>query len=185
MYYLYTWNSIKEKSPKFEGYLEELMRARKVFNLSGARDDNDFIRLIEESLAPLMVIKDWENKYVIDIGSGAGFPGIPLAIMEEEARFLLLDSSYKRTTFLKLVKLKLRLDNVEVVYGDASRLASDDNYRERFDIAITRGLGKNDLGRKVAMSFLKRGGRYLTFKNEGPGYPIKPGLVILEEMRDD
>lgn len=184
MCYLYIWSSIREKNPKFEGYLEELMKARRVFNLSGAKGKEDFIKLIEESLAPLIVIEDWMDKYVIDIGSGAGFPGIPLAIVKDEARFFLLDSSYKRTAFLNLVKSRLKLDNVEVIYGDACSLAIDDNYRERFDIAVTRGLGGENLARRLAMSFLKKGGRYLTFRNEGPGYFIRPGLVILEEIKD-
>ncbi|MBC7320771.1 class I SAM-dependent methyltransferase, partial [bacterium] len=77
-------------------YLEELLKARKSFNLSGARQREEFIKLIEESLAPLLVIDDWKNKKVIDIGSGAGFPGVPLSIVREDANFLLVDISVKR-----------------------------------------------------------------------------------------
>jgi len=184
MSYLYTWSFIREKSPKFEIYLEELIRARKVFNLSGAREMEDFMKLIEESLAPLLVIEDWRDKYVIDIGSGAGFPGIPLAIMKEEAKFLLLDSSSKRTTFLNLVKVRLKLDNVDILCGDARRLSANPDYIERFDIALSRGLGREDFVRELAIPFLKKGGKFLIFKNEGPGYFIRPGLVILEEIKD-
>lgn len=184
MSYLYTWNFIREKSPKFEAYLEELIRARKVFNLSGAKGREDFIKLIEESLAPLLVIEDWRDKSIIDIGSGAGFPGIPLAIMREDARFLLLDNSSKRTMFLSLVKAELKLDNVDILCGDARRLGSEPIYKERFDIAICRGLGRGDFIRELTMPFLKRGGKFLLFNSEGPGYFIRPGLVISEEIKD-
>jgi len=183
MSYLYTWNYIRERYPKLEMYLEELLKARKAFNLSGARSREEFIKLIEESLAPLLVIDDWRDKRVIDIGSGAGFPGIPLAIVQEDAYFLLVDVSVKKTAFLSLIKSKLGLSNVEVLCGDARLLKNHPNYTNAFDIAVSRGVGEIEYLRDMIFPLLKSGGRMLIFKSEGTGYKIKPGLVLLEERK--
>lgn len=164
-------------------YLEELLKARKSFNLSGARRKEEFIKLIEESLAPLLIIDDWHDKKVIDVGSGAGFPGIPLAIVQEDASFLLVDISIKRTAFLNLVKTKLQLKNIEVLCADANNLKEDVRFIGTFDIALSRGVGETDYLRSIILPLLKIGGRMILFKSEGVGYKIKPGLVLLEEVR--
>ncbi|MCX7795899.1 MAG: 16S rRNA (guanine(527)-N(7))-methyltransferase RsmG [bacterium] len=183
MSYLYTWSCISEKYPKLNMYLEELLKARKSFNLSGARKREEFIKLIEESLAPLLVIDDWKNKNVIDVGSGAGFPGIPLAIAQEDANFLLVDISVKKTAFLNLVKTKLQLKNVEILCTDAYALKGESRFIEAFDIALSRGVGETDYLRSIIFPLLKIGGRMLLFKSEGVGHKIKPGLVLLEEKK--
>lgn len=183
MSYLYTWNFIREKHPKLEMYLEELLKARKSFNLSGAREKGEFIKLIEESLAPLLIVDDWKGKRIIDIGSGAGFPGIPLAIVQEDANFLLVDISVKRTAFLNLAKSKLQLNNVEVLCIDANKLREDSRFIGAFDMAISRGVGEVDYLRSIILPLLKIGGTMILFKSEGEGYKIKPGLVLLEEKK--
>ncbi len=164
-------------------YLEELLKARKAFSLSGARSREEFIKLIEESLAPLLIINDWSGRRVIDIGSGAGFPGIPLAIAQEDAYFLLVDVSVKKTAFLNLIKSKLGLSNVEVLCRDARLLKDDPNYTNAFDIAVSRGVGEIEYLKEMIFPLLKSGGRMLIFKSEGAGYKIKPGLVLLEERK--
>lgn len=164
-------------------YLEELLKARKSFNLSGARERGEFIKLIEESLAPLLVIDDWKDKRVIDVGSGAGFPGIPLSIVREDANFLLVDISVRRTAFLNLVKSRLQLKNVEVLCIDANMLREDPRFVGTFDIALSRGVGEVDYLKSIIFPLLKIGGRMLLFKSEGTGHKIKPGLVLLEEKR--
>jgi len=183
MSYLYTWNFIREKHPKLEMYLEELLKARRSFSLSGAREKEEFIKLIEESLAPLLIVDDWKGKRIIDVGSGAGFPGIPLAIVREDANFLLVDVSVKRTAFLNLVKSKLQLNNVEVLCIDASKLREDPRFTGVFDIALSRGVGEADYLRSIIFPLLKIGGTMIIFKSEGEGYKVKPGLVLLEERK--
>ncbi|MBC7321300.1 class I SAM-dependent methyltransferase, partial [bacterium] len=134
-------------------------------------------------LAPLLVIDDWKNKKVIDIGSGAGFPGVPLSIVREDANFLLVDISVKRIAFLNLVKSKLQLKNVEVLCIDANTLKEDTRFIGAFDIALSRGVGETNYLKSVIFHLLKIGGRMLLFKSEGVGHKIKPGLILLEEKR--
>ncbi len=164
-------------------YLEELLNARKSFSLSGAREREDFIKLIEESLAPLLIINDWKGKRIIDIGSGAGFPGIPLAIVQEDANFLLVDISVKRTAFLNLVRSKLQLSNVEVLCMDANKLKDVQRFIGAFDIALSRGVGEIDYLRSIIFPLLKTGGTMILFKSKGEGYRVKPGLVLLKEEK--
>ncbi|HOP55236.1 MAG TPA: 16S rRNA (guanine(527)-N(7))-methyltransferase RsmG [bacterium] len=183
MSYLYTWSYIRERYPKLEMYLEELLKARKIFNLSGARNRDEFIKLIEESLAPLLIIKDWGDKNILDVGSGAGFPGIPLAIAEEDANFYLIDLSQKRCAFLNLVKSKLCLNNVDVFCGDIKDLKNNPQFIEAFDMVLSGAVSDMDYLKPMVFPLLKRGGSIVVFGKEGQGHFIKPGLVLLKEEK--
>lgn len=165
-------------------YLEELIKARKRFNLSGARNRDEFIKLIEESLAPLTIINAWENSEVLDVGSGADFPGIPLAIVKEGARFYLLDISQKRCAFLNLIKFKLNLNNVDVICEDVKMLKDNPVYHERFDMILSRAVGDMNYLKPIVFPLLKRGGNLIIFGKEGQGYHVKPGLVLVREEKD-
>lgn len=166
-------------------YVEELIRARKRFNISGARNREEFIKLIEESLAPLLIVDTWEDKVVLDVGSGAGFPGIPLAIVKGEAKFYLLDISQNRCAFLNLIKFKLNLNNVDVICEDVEVLKDNPAYHERFDMILSRAVGGINYLKPIVFPLLKRGGCLIIFAKEGQGYPVKSGLVLVREEKDE
>lgn len=165
-------------------YLEELLKARKSFNLSGAKNREEFIKLIEESLSPLLIIEDWKDKKVLDVGSGAGFPGIPLAIAKSNASFYLIDISQKRCAFLNLVRSKLQLNNVNVICSDVRDLKNNLQFLETFDIILSRAVGDIDYLKPIVFPLLKKGGSIIVFAKEGQGYPIKPGLALIKEEKD-
>lgn len=165
-------------------YLEELIKARRRFNLSGAKTRDEFVKLIEESLAPLIIADTWKDRMVLDVGSGAGFPGIPLAIVKEEANFYLVDVSQKKCAFLNLVKFKLNLNNVNVVCEDIRILKDNPFYHERFDMILSRAVGDMNYLKPIVFPLLKRGGNLIIFGKEGQGYHVKPGLVLVREEKD-
>ena len=103
------------QSQKFILLLELLTKWNKAFNLTAVRDINEMLVLhLMDSLAPLPFV---EGSNVLDVGTGAGFPGLPMAIAKPEWQFTLLDSNSKKTRFVTQAVIELGLDNVEVITG--------------------------------------------------------------------
>ena len=114
-------------------YVAELQKWNRVYNLTAVAPGEDTVsRHLLDSLSVAAALEDGS---VVDVGSGAGLPGIPLALYRPEARFTLLDSAGKRTRFLEHIRIRLGLDNVEVAQGRA------ETFSGQFDKVICRGLG--------------------------------------------
>lgn len=118
---------------KLLDYVAELQKWNRVYNLTAVAPGEDTVsRHLLDSLAVAAALEDGS---VVDVGSGAGLPGIPLALYRPKARFTLLDSAGKRTRFLEHIRIRLGLDNVAVVQGRA------ETFSGQFDKVICRGLG--------------------------------------------
>ena len=102
---------------------------------------------------------------VMDVGSGAGFPGIPLAIARPQWRFTLLDTLRKRTTFLEVVARELGLTNVDVVWARAEDLAREDAHREQYDLVTARAVAELRTLAEFCVPFVKVGGYWAAPKN--------------------
>lgn len=103
---------------------------------------------------------------MIDVGTGAGFPGIPLAILFPEAKFTLMDSLNKRIKFLNEVILQLGLTNVETVHSRAEDLARNPKYRECFDYAVSRAVANLSTLSEYCLPFVKVEGKFISYKSE-------------------
>ena len=99
-----------------------------------------------------------EGEHAIDIGSGAGFPGVCLKIIEPGVHLTLLDASAKRTSFLAKVRADLQLEKVEIVRGRAERLAHDTAFREQFDLATVRAVVRLARAIEIGLPFVRVGG---------------------------
>lgn len=110
----------------------------------------------------------WDMKSAIDVGTGAGFPGMVLAIFNENIRFTLMDSIGKKTKFLQMVKDELGLENVEIVTSRAEDFISDEK-RESYDLGLCRGVSKLSTILEYIIPFLKEEGIFLSQKMEGTG----------------
>lgn len=109
-----------------------------------------------------------KNQEIIDIGTGGGFPGIPLKILNDSLSFVLLDSLKKRINFLDVVVEELELDNVVNVHGRAEEIARKDGIREGFDIATSRAVAPMQTLLEYCLPFVKVGGYFIAMK--GPNY---------------
>ncbi|MBJ3773659.1 16S rRNA (guanine(527)-N(7))-methyltransferase RsmG, partial [Klebsiella pneumoniae] len=98
---------------------------------------------------------------VIDVGSGAGFPGIPLKICFPSLKLTILDSLNKRLVFLQEVTRQLRLENVEFVHSRAEDAGRDKKYREQFDMATARAVARMNVLTELCIPFVKTGGIFL------------------------
>ena len=147
-------------------YLQLLPKWNRSFNLSGVKDPLQMVSLhILDSLA---ISPHLDGKTILDVGTGAGLPGIPLAIFNPDKEFILLDSNGKKTRFLFQVKLALKLDNVSIVN---KRLEHYDCHRQ-IDIVISRAF--SSLARLVELSSKVTGnsGRLLAMKGAYPRQEI-------------
>ncbi|NME35350.1 MULTISPECIES: 16S rRNA (guanine(527)-N(7))-methyltransferase RsmG [Fusobacterium] len=156
----------EEKINNLMEYLKLLIEYNSHTNLTAIRDEEGIIE--KHFLDSLLVMKYMgitEGK-VIDIGTGAGFPGMVLAICNPEIKFTLIDSVGKKINFLKQVIEKLGLSNVEAINIRAEEFINEKN-RETYDIGLCRGVSKLNIILEYVIPFLKVKGRFLPQKMEG------------------
>ena len=106
------------------------------------------------------------NARVAEIGSGAGFPSIPLKIVRPDLAFTLFESVGKKCEFLSAVKEKLNLEKVNIINGRAEEFAKNDNYREKFDVVTARAVARLNILAEYCMPFVKVGGRFVSYKGD-------------------
>lgn len=104
---------IQQYEGEFLTYCDELLKWSRIHNITGYRDKNSIIKNISDSIAPLDFIDDF--KVALDIGSGCGFPAIPLAIVKKDRYFILLEPNNKRAAFLNILAIRLNLNNIVVL----------------------------------------------------------------------
>ena len=161
-----------EKINNLIKYLKLLTEYNAHTNLTALRDEKSIIeKHFLDSLLLQNLIKK-EFKKAIDIGTGAGFPGMVLAVFNPNIEFTLMDSIGKKTKFLDLVKERLELHNVTVVTSRAEDYINDEN-RETYDLGLWRGVSKLGTILEYIIPFLKVNGEFLSQKMEGTGEEIE------------
>ena len=152
-----------EGIPALERYAELLVEKNKVMNLTAITEPADIATLHFLDCAALLTLADWKNKKVADIGTGAGFPGMPLRILEPSIQITLLDSLNKRIDFLKEVCADLGLNDVACVHGRAEEFAAQ--HREGYDIVTSRAVANLQMLSELCLPLVKVGGYFLSMKS--------------------
>ena len=143
------------------GYL--LMETNKVMNLTAITDPADIAALHFLDSAALLTLEDFRDKTVVDVGTGAGFPGLPLKILEPTIHLTLLDSLGKRVQFLERVCQELGLADVACIHGRAEEFAAA--HRESFDLAVSRAVAALPVLCELCLPLVRPGGKFLAMKS--------------------
>ncbi len=154
---------------QFLNYYELLVYWNTFMNLTAITDFEEvLIKHFIDSVSLVKAVTDLSEKdySVIDIGTGAGFPGIPLKIVFPNLNITLLDSLNKRVQFLNEVIDKLGLQNVTVIHGRAEDFARPDKLRESFDLCISRAVANLTTLSEYCLPFVKTGGYFISYKSE-------------------
>lgn len=155
---------------QFNTYYQELIDWNQRMNLTRITDYKDVqVKHFLDSLTVVVALPERVNKYlsVIDVGTGAGLPGLPLKILWPDISLTLLEATAKKARFLENVINRLRLKNVAIVVGRAEEIAHDTRYRERFDLVLSRAVAALPTLVELTLPFCRVGGIFVAQKKGG------------------
>ena len=149
----------------FKAFAEYLYGENQKMDLTAAKTlDEIYIKHILDSLSPLKVYDIKKDAKVIDIGCGAGFPGIPMRLARPDIKLTCLDSLNKRIDFIADFARKNNLENIEPISARAEELAFDKDYRESYDVAVSRAVAPLNKLIELALPYVKTGGVFISLK---------------------
>ena len=150
---------------QFDRYYKLLVERNKVMNLTGITEyDEVNLKHFTDSLTIVRVNDMSEISTLIDIGTGAGFPGIPIKIVFPHVKIVLLDSLNKRLKFLNDVIEELNLEDIETLHGRAEDHAKNPKYREKFDLCVSRAVANLSTLSEYCIPFVKVNGFFVSYK---------------------
>ncbi|MCI9246729.1 MAG: 16S rRNA (guanine(527)-N(7))-methyltransferase RsmG [Clostridia bacterium] len=165
-------NLLEEQQNQFYQYMQLLLEWNEKMNLTAITEPQEILtKHFIDSISVVPYIKEGDK--ILDIGTGAGFPGIPLKIVLPQNSFTLLDSLNKRIHFLQEVVEQLKLENIEAVHGRAEEFCKEDR-REGYHIVVSRAVAKLNVLLEYMLPFTKVGGKCICMK----------ALEIEEELED-
>ena len=155
-------------------YYEMLIDTNKIMNLTTITEYSEVVIKHFADSAAIGCITDMNgNIDVIDVGTGAGFPGIVLKIVYPQLSVVLLDSLNKRVNFLKNVITELGLTDISAIHGRAEDIARNKDYREKFDLCVSRAVANMSSLSEYCLPFVKVGGRFIPYKADGCDEEVK------------
>ena len=161
---------------QFQRYYELLVEWNKVMNLTAITDKEE---VIIKHFADSLLLSKYKNLHddlcVIDVGTGAGFPGIPLKIVYPELKVTLMDSLNKRLKFLDSVISELNLENITTVHSRAEDGGRSVEYREKYDLAVSRAVANLATLSEWCIPFVKPGGYFIPYKSNALSEEIRDG----------
>ena len=172
----------EEKVEKFYLYMKLLIEWNEKINLTAIIKPNEIItKHFVDSLTASKWIKNGSK--VVDCGTGAGFPGIPLSVLREDCEFVLFDSLNKRVNFLNEVIEKLGLKNVKTIHARAEDLAYEKKYRGNFDVAVSRAVANMSTLLEYLLPFCKVDGMAICMKGANIEEELKNSKKALEILK--
>lgn len=164
----------------FNLYLKELLEWNKKFNLTSITDPEEIkLKHFEDSLSILQSLH-LINESVVDVGTGAGFPGIPLKIACPQIKLTLIESRQKKVAFLKHIVSLLKLQDVEIIWGRAEEVAKEK--REVFDLAVARALAKLNILSEYCLPLVKTNGLFVAYKDKAVEKEVEEASAAIKTM---
>lgn len=161
-----------EKSKKFNNYMNLVFDWNEKINLTAIKEEDEFVL---KHFIDSLTVKDFitDGSSVIDVGTGAGFPGIPLKIYNNSLKITLLDSLNKRVKFLDEVIKDLDLKDIKAVHGRAEDISRMKEHREKYDVSISRAVAQLNVLVEYLLPFVKVGGKCICMKGPNAEEEVK------------
>lgn len=157
----------KKQEEQFNRYYELLIEWNQKINLTAITDKEEvWKKHFEDSISIIKAVDMSEVESVIDVGTGAGFPGIPIKILFPHIKLTLLDSLNKRINYLNLVIEELGLEDVTTIHGRAEDFGKDLKYRESYDLCVSRAVANLSTLSELCIPFVKVDGCFVSYKAE-------------------
>lgn len=172
-----------EQIDKLEAYMQEILRLNENINLTAITDKEEFVeKHYVDSLAVCGLGIVESAMKIIDVGTGGGFPGVPLAVAYPEKEFYLMDSLNKRLKIIDELVAQLNIDNVKTLHGRAEDVGQNVEYREKFDVCVSRAVASLPILLEYCLPLVKVGGYFIAYKGVNAQIEIdeaKKALKIL------
>lgn len=169
---------------QFEIFYQLLIDENEKYNLTAITDLKDvYIKHFLDSVLVQKLDFSMNGKRVIDIGTGAGFPAIPLKIVNPDMRITGLDALNKRIGFIKMVQDKLKLTDIELIHGRAEDFGQMPKYREKYDFAVSRAVAELRLLLELVMPFVNINGYFIAYKSLKTKTELEDASYSLSEMK--
>lgn len=173
----------EEQCGQFYQYYSMLVEKNKVMNLTAIVEEEDVIKKhFLDSISIVKAIPEVSFSSLIDIGTGAGFPGLPIKLACPDANVVLLDSLQKRVSFLLEVCFELGLKGIEAFHGRAEEFSRKPEYREQFDFAVSRAVARLPVLLEYALPFVKVGGTFVAYKSVQSDAEIKEAASAIKKL---
>lgn len=175
-------NLTKQQIQQFEQYFDMLVATNEHVNLTAITEKKDvYLKHFYDSLTVAFYEKELATteKTLIDIGTGAGFPSLPLKIVLPQLKITMVDSLQKRINFLQEVVTNLGLSGVEIIHGRAEDIGQDRKYREAFDYATARAVARTSVLAEYTLPFVKVGGKFIVMKGAAAQQELADGKKAL------
>ena len=172
-----------EQCDKLYRFYEMVTEKNKVMNLTAITDYEEFV--IKHFVDSLMIGKVMDmtgSMSVLDIGTGAGFPGVPIKIVYPETKVLLLDSLNKRLNFLNEVIEELDLKDIVTIHSRAEELQAKGEYRENFDLCVSRAVSALPTLSEYCLPYVKPGGKFVAYKATGADEEIEASKTAIRVL---
>lgn len=164
----------ENKIQQFIRYYEILIKKSEVMNLTAIKEFEDVVlKHFVDSVLISQVVNMNQFTNLIDVGTGAGFPGIPLKIIYPELRVTLLDSLNKRINFLDEVIKECKLFHVKTIHGRAEDFGRDLKYRESYDLCVSRAVANLSVLSELCIPFVRKGGYFISYKSDNSEQEIE------------
>ena len=143
-------------------YMNNLIEWNQKINLTAIKEEKEIV--IKHFMDSIVIKDEIVGSRVLDLGSGAGFPGIPLKIVNDKLEVTLLDAVNKKVNFMNDTIEKIKLKNIVAIHARAEELAHDEKYREKYDIVVSRAVSNMTTLVEYMLPFLKKGGKCICLK---------------------
>lgn len=174
----------KQKASTLLAYLDLVLVRNEHINLTAVRDPNEaLIKHVLDSLAITDLPEYKEAQTIIDVGTGAGFPGALLAIASPEKEFVLLDSTLKRLRVIDEFADTLNISNLKTVHARAEEISKKPEFRESFDVCVSRAVANLEKLSGWCLPFVRKGGHFIAYKGENYEEELQQAGIVLKKNK--